>query len=282
VIVLFSTSLRRTTRLVNMQRRNNKSKGKPRRNPRNRYSDVIRMHGKETFVTINSATTSGNTPINGTSTNIAIRPSTLSNRIVQVSDAFARYRFKYMKVQYKSHCSSTTQGAIAIGLVDDADNSDVSGNVNTFTAVTNLRTNMDGSLWKNMTMIWKPVDPDKWYYTDSAGEDIRFVQPATLVALFDVARTDNLLLGDIRVQYLIEFEGGRPVYVNNLKAVAKIQESSSDGKRVSASLGGVIGSPLPSLCVSDMRNCGVSQAHKFGSCTGCNEGNNCINMKQRD
>lgn len=184
---------------------------------KNKNDDSLFLKGNDVLAFIRSSSTSQNLPINGMTTILDLKPSVIGDRLDQVSKAFTRYRFKYIKLHYKSHVSSSTIGALALGIIDDDTNSDTTGNNIGFVPVVNLRCSNDASLWKNFSFTWTPIDPKKWYYTDTAGGDQRFSSQASLIASFDNPRGDNALLGSVRVEYGIVFEGGKIQYNDNFQ-----------------------------------------------------------------
>jgi hypothetical protein len=185
---------------------------------RNSKRDNIILKGQEILTVIRSNATSTNLPFNGTTTYLGLKPYTFGDRVTAVANVYTRYRYRSLRFEYKTHVGSTTVGALALGVADDSNNTDIAGNIGgIYDPVVNLRCSGDNALWKNFTFMWTPLDKSKWYYTDTSGTDPRFDTQACILAAFDVNRTDNLLLGEIRVHYVVEFMGAKPVYNVNLK-----------------------------------------------------------------
>jgi hypothetical protein len=181
--------------------------------------DSIILRGNEIIAQIRSGTVSNNLPINNTSTNIGLKPYSFGDRVALLASVYTRYRIKSITFSYKTHVGSTINGALALGVADDSNTSDIVGNIGgIYDNVVNLRCSNDSVVWKDFSFDWIPLDPKKWYYTDTSGRDPTFETQGTLLAAYDVNRTDNLYLGEIRARYVVEFEGAKPVYAANLQS----------------------------------------------------------------
>jgi len=200
-----------------MGRRRVQRKGKARSRPPR--GDAIWMKGSE--ILFNIAQVAANTgPIQYQGTNsysFDVRPATLSDRVQIAGSIYSRYRIKRLKLIYKSTVPSTTNGALAIGVLDDANVSNSVGHINNYDTVVNLRRSNDNNLWRNFIVTWRPLDPLKWYYTDSSGSDNRFSSPCSIFASFDSTPGANSVFGSVRLEYLVEFEGATPQVVPSLK-----------------------------------------------------------------
>jgi hypothetical protein len=158
-------------------------------------SDRITMSGK-VIVTVAA----------GTSGTQVFSPAALGDRIFKVASIFARWRI--VKLIIVSGPVSTT-GAFSFGVVDD--NSSEGGSAplpTTVNEVVELRCSKFPLSSVNPNEIeWKPVDPQKWYYTSpggGTGSDNRFVYPSTLAYAATSAPSAAVSFG---VYYTTEFEG---------------------------------------------------------------------------
>jgi len=115
---------------------------------------------------------------------------------------FARYKIVKLIIQVRPLLGQTTN--TVFGILDDVINS-AATLPTTFNDVYQLRCSAIISPGQTVPTIfeWKPVDPDKWYYTEGdIGGDNRFTVPAGLVAF---SSSGTVL--PVEFHYTIEFEG---------------------------------------------------------------------------
>lgn len=167
------------------------------------------------------------TAINGTTTYIPLKPARINDRVAYFGSLFSRYRYNSLRIEYRALITTTTPGGLALGLLDDADEQNYTGNITTPDQVNNLRVSNENAIWKNFSLMWTPVDPKKWYYTNTSAEPERFTVPVTLFgALNNTSAPSGFLYGNIRIHYDIQFEGAIPVVPSLVKAIAEVRAES--------------------------------------------------------
>jgi len=200
--------------------RRNRSRRRTRRT-RGGKSDSIILKGHEVVFNIFvSSPNTVNAPIAGNTTYYDVKPAALMDRVGYAAAIYSRYRIKNIRLRYKTSSATTTRGALAIGFLDDAAESNFTGNILTFDQIINLRCSQDDSLWKDFTVNWTPLDPKKWYYTNTSASDNRFSSPCTIFAAFDltaISGTAATYLGSCRIDYAIEFMGATPYVLTSLR-----------------------------------------------------------------
>jgi hypothetical protein len=150
-------------------------------------------------------------------------PITLGDRPALVAAAFQRYRFKWIKFYFKSRLASDFQGKFYMGVQDDV------GVANPTVAdqILNYRSSIECTVWKDATLLWKPVDPSMWRYLRAeSGGDARFIKPATFIldgdgtaVTFASAVTTTLsqapllssLIGTVDIEFCIVYDGATKI-----------------------------------------------------------------------
>lgn len=120
---------------------------------------------------------------------------------------YSRYRFKQLMVKYIPQVGSTTGGALALGFNDDTITSDTSSS-GSYPLVIDFRCSGEAQVWSRFDVVWKPVDPSKWYYCsqENATSDTRFTQQLSLFGA-GLGIAASTTVGNIVLYYTIEFEG---------------------------------------------------------------------------
>jgi len=158
-------------------------------------SDKIIMSGK----TITGITAVGTSPVVGT---LPLNPASFGNRIQVCGLIFARFRITKLIV-----VANPGGTLAAFGVVDDYTAEGGSAPLPvTLEEVAEVRCSKTSLSTVNPNeLIWKPVDPMKWYYTTNgnAASDGRFQYPASLAAGFTAAGSNSFT-----VYYTLEFCGG--------------------------------------------------------------------------
>jgi len=188
-----------------------KSYNRKRGRGKKQQKGVSYFKGSEIIANIILTSNTSNNPIGGTTTYFDLKPYNFGDRVIYEAALFAKFRLLRLKVTYESLATSTATGQIAIGILDDASESNFTGNILTYDQVTNLGTSLDTSVWKNKSLVWRPLDREKWYYTDTTGSDLRFTSPASLYASFsDITLSQAQKYGALRVDYVFEFSCPTP------------------------------------------------------------------------
>jgi hypothetical protein len=156
-----------------------------------------------------STGSSGNGIFSGSSPN-SLSPASLGGRPSIFGELFTRYRFVSLGIKYIPHIGSTTAGALAIGFLDDTLASG-SENLTDYLATVQLRTTFETQVWSKAGITWKPIDKEKWYYTqtESSAGDNRLVNQTALIGN-GIGLSASTVYGSLIVSYVIEFEGALP------------------------------------------------------------------------
>jgi len=147
-------------------------------------------------------------------------PGNLGDRPNQVAPAFLRYRFRRLRVVFKTNLSTTHNGTLSMGIADDTD---VTATPNPTSAqIMSMRKAVQWQCSKNTALTWTPIDKAKWYYVDSenSNADARFTIPASLFLISDQSLDNSTLgtsysgvVGVIDIYYEIEFAGATSIAV---------------------------------------------------------------------
>jgi hypothetical protein len=182
--------------------RNHKRGNRRARQNKTPGSDTIRLTGRQTLATP-TATTGGEAE-----NYILLDPVAFGDRVASVAGNFTRFRIKSLRLQFKSILPSTAGGLLTYGLLDDITNADTLPTNRD--QILNLRRATEGALWRNTSLSWQPLDPQKWYYVSdgNATTGDRFGVPSSLHWLITDYSTSIVgAVGLIDVQYAIEFSG---------------------------------------------------------------------------
>lgn len=112
-------------------------------------------------------------------THLTLDPVSIGDRPAVLANIFERFKIAGMTITYKAACPSTFSGNVVIGIHDD-DNAATAPT--TGDQILNLRVSKQGDVWKDFSLSYRPVDPQKWYYCNANGttSDSRFISPCTL------------------------------------------------------------------------------------------------------
>jgi len=192
-------------------RRGNKNNGGGRKGGSSlpRESDLIIVKGQLVLPTLATTTTP---TANLVAINLA--PDTLGDRPAAFGGLFARYRFTSVTVHYVPIVPVTTTGAIAFGLADDVDDSELSTSATTYAGITALRRSFETQVYSKGHVMWRPIDSNRWYYSsaDSANPEPRFTKQLALFVT-GLSLPASTTLGTIIIRYNIQFAGAIPVSV---------------------------------------------------------------------
>jgi len=104
----------------------------------------------------------------------------LGARLNDIAQSYERYRLKWCRLKFAGG-STNTGGVIAFGFVDDPN----SGIPSTVVGITELRcagTNFIQSQSMPTEIMWKPIDPQKWYYVAPQTTTDRFSVTGLIVS----------------------------------------------------------------------------------------------------
>lgn len=172
-----------------------------------READLINVKGQLVLPTL--ATTATPTAV---LTAINLAPDTLGDRPAAFGGLFARYRFTSVTVHYVPIVPVTTTGAIAFGLADDVDDSELASSATTYAGITALRRSFETQVYSKGHVLWRPIDANRWYYSsaDSANPEPRFTKQLALFVT-GLSLPASTTLGTIIIRYNIQFAGAIPV-----------------------------------------------------------------------
>jgi len=169
-----------------------------------RQNDAIVLRDTQSSITFT-------TPASGTSsTSVSFNLAGLGPRLSTIAAYFTRFKFTAVRIRYVPVVGSSTSGSIAIGIVDDTDN------ITTGTTVSpeQCRINTEASVWRPTSIVWEPIDKEKWYYTSNStvsdtAPDPRLITPATLVLTTNLAPASTSL-GTLYIDYVVVLKGAVP------------------------------------------------------------------------
>jgi len=166
-----------------------------------KQSDAFCLSGKYIFTSTTSATP------NLAVLSLALTPNNLGSRASAVGASFARFRLKEC-VKWFAGTTSTAGGVVTLGFVDDF--SGESDQPSSVEDCNELRCSSTDFLSTTVPteFYYKPVDPQKWYYTRTgiSGSDERLVYPAALYA----ASTAASVSYTVQIDYRFVFVGAAP------------------------------------------------------------------------
>jgi hypothetical protein len=138
---------------------------------------------------------------------LIVTPAALGDRVGVVAGVFTRFKFNSLRFQLKSKLPVTAPGTTVQGVLDD-DNPATSLSQ---PAILDLRTSMERHSFADQTLVWTPIDKNKWYYV-SGGVDGRFQYPCTYIWNADnPVGFDGFPMASLDIAYSITFEGANPV-----------------------------------------------------------------------
>lgn len=135
-----------------------------------------------------------------------LNPTGIGDRLSTIGALFQRFRVKRVRCYFKSGLSTTANGSLVMGVIDDVGEATT---VTTADQVMNLRVKAEGKFYSNFGVSWSPMDKSKWYYTapDNSNDD-RFQTPGTLVMISDITNgTVSGSAGTLYIDYEVEFAG---------------------------------------------------------------------------
>jgi len=128
-------------------------------------------------------------------------------RVFTLGGNFLRYRINRLLACYRPIVGTNVSGLAGLGFLDDVD---VSTTAETVASIQELRCSHSDSIYREIEVEWRPVDPGCWYYflPDNGRDDAdsRLQWPGSLV--FGVQYTSaSIVVGQIDLYYDITFEG---------------------------------------------------------------------------
>jgi len=173
--------------------------------------DRCRVNDRVPYAVITSSTGTTNSfaplaPIatNGTTT----VPGIFGQRVYSIAQNYTRYRINRLLICYRPIVGTTTAGLIGIGVSDDPAPSPQPG---TTTQVAELRCSHVDSVYREIEIEWRPVQPGTWFFVDSAiaqdQADYRLEFPGALATALSYGASAATNYGQVYLYYDITFEG---------------------------------------------------------------------------
>jgi len=139
---------------------------------------------------------------------VSLYPSNMGQRPTDLSSVFARFRILRLVIKILPPTATTVAlGAFALGIEDDV-GLNTSETPVSVSGICALRCSclFGGGQTLPTELVWNPIDPDKWYYTQIGStentSDSRLRIPATIY--FNVSTGSTVTF---QVFYTMEFEG---------------------------------------------------------------------------
>lgn len=140
----------------------------------------------------------------------AIGVGLFGQRVFSIGVNFYRYRINRLLACYRPIVGTGTAGLTAVGFADDSEYDTNRQTPNTVALVQELRCSHSTSVYREIEVDWKPVDPKTWYYVQAvesnSASDYRFESPGALVFAAAYAPASTVI-GQIDLYYDITFEG---------------------------------------------------------------------------
>jgi len=109
----------------------------------------------------------------------SITPATLSTAFADLGEVFTRFRVKQLVVRFLG------TNTVVVGILDDANGGegDAPGSIPQLSELRCSGASL-GPQTVPTEIMWKPTDPEQWYYTQAggSGSDPRLTSPGTLYA----------------------------------------------------------------------------------------------------
>jgi len=132
------------------------------------------------------------------------------NRVFSIGVNYLRYRINRLLACYRPIVGTSTSGLAALGFADDGGIEALQGTTASTSLIQEFRCSHSTSIYREIEVEWKPVDPSVWYYVESAASnsvsDYRFEYPGTfLFAINNGPASVNV--GQVDLYYDITFDG---------------------------------------------------------------------------
>lgn len=140
---------------------------------------------------------------------IVLQPSTMGQPTAVLAGNFSRYRIIKAIFKHVPQNGSNAAGRVYMGVADDNGGEGGSSVVpQDYLQITELRTSTNISLGGEGEFQWKPLDPNKWYYTyTTTGNDGRQSVPATFYSVTDGFGNSGAFNTRIEAFFTLEFAG---------------------------------------------------------------------------
>jgi len=141
--------------------------------------------------------------------NQTLQPNTMGARAATLAGAYARYRIIKAIFKQVPTLGYGAQGRVYMGVSDDNGGEGGTSVVPAdYLQISALRCSTNVSLGGEGEFEWKPVDPDKWYYTyTTTGNDGRQTVPGTFYCISDGFGQSGTFSGRIEAFFTLEFAG---------------------------------------------------------------------------
>jgi hypothetical protein len=138
-------------------------------------------------------------------------PGLFGQRVYSIGLNFTRFRINRLLACYRPAVGTTTNGVVAVGFVDDPLPGFV--NVTGVNFVEELRCSHADSIYREVEVEWKPVDPSVWYYVQpdvtatQTTADQRLECPCAIAITIALGPAVATTFGIMSLYYDITFEG---------------------------------------------------------------------------
>jgi len=133
----------------------------------------------------------------------------MGQRAAAMAGNFSRYRIIKAIFKHVPQQGSNAPGRVYMGVNDDNGGEGGSSTVpQDYLQIAELRTSTNISLGGEGEFQWKPIDPEKWYYTyTTTGNDGRQSVPGTFYAITDGFGNSGAFNSRIEALMTVEFAG---------------------------------------------------------------------------
>jgi len=146
----------------------------------------------------------------------------LGQRVFNIGQNYLRYRINRLLACYRPVTGTSSSGIVGIGFADDPFPASTQ-QPGTFTSIEGLRCSHADSIYREIEVEWRPIDPKKWYFVDpdpstsQSVADQRLEIPVSLYASMQFGSFSTATaFGALTLYYDITFEGADDSEVTGL------------------------------------------------------------------
>jgi hypothetical protein len=139
-----------------------------------------------------------------------ISPSTVSPRLTQYEELYQFYAFRKLLIEYLPFCASDTAVGVNLGVLQNADDTDVEIAAPTVQQVMEFRPSMGGQAWQKMSMTYTHKGTKLWPTNSTGLDDSGPGLQALLICTLDGNPVDETSYGKIRISGIIDFYRDTP------------------------------------------------------------------------
>jgi hypothetical protein len=132
-------------------------------------------------------------------------------RVANIAPNFQRFRITRLLACWRPIFGTSTSGRVGVGFSDDPfPTASLIPTPVTPVQIDELRCSHVDSIYRDVEVEWRPIEPSTWYYVDptigGSAADQRLEYPGALTAAIDQSSVAGLA-GTIALYYDITFEG---------------------------------------------------------------------------